>query len=262
MLLHGTFMLLCPVSAIPLPPLAKARSFAVTTTATTGVLAWSVLCATFWRLPQLPDYIPPTGITNERAFWTERVGVANPVDATPYVQAILGAPDDPTTVAWLLDNSNPNSTVLLLPGASTKTQLPLNEPGRPVAIAGDILGTLGAQAPLNGLVIDIHGLSYAFGSHIQPAAGGRVGHNKIAGNAWIVAEYSSATAAPNATAVQIAAARQALACGDLHALIQATTAPMSWSRFWSNVADSYKLTELRVAPNPAQAEAALCGHPR
>lgn len=258
MLLPGTFLLLSPVSVIPLPQPAAARRFAVTTAATAGVLAWSVLCMSSWRLPQQPQFIPPTGITNERAFWSERVGVANPVDATPYVQAILGSPQDRASMAWFLANTNPNHPVLLLPEASADARLPLNQPGRPVAVTGDILGTLGAQTPLNGLVIDIHGLSYAFASHLEPGTEGRVGHDKTAGNAWIAAEYSNVTVAPRASAAQIAAARRALGCGGLRELIQATTAPMSWGRFWTNVTDSFGLTRLRIPPNPAQAASTLC----
>lgn len=263
MLLPGTFMLLCPVSAIPLPPLAAMRRFAVTAAATTGVLAWAVLCAAALRMPQPPGVFPANGITNERAFWVQRVGVAHPVDGNPYVLAILGNPLERDTTAWLLANANtadPNHPVLLVRSTQAEAQLALNETERPVGIAGDILGTLGVQTPLNGLVVDIHGLSYALGAHLEPRAGGRVGHDKTAGNAWIVAQYTTASTGPGASPADITAARQALNCGDLRTLIQATSAPMSWNRFWSNVADSFSLTRLRVSNSPTQAESALCGN--
>lgn len=268
MLLPGTFLLLCPISAVPLPPRTALRRFTVTAVATTGVLAWAVLCAASLRLPQRPGFIPSSGITNERAFWSDRVGVANPVDSASYVQAILGNDNDPKTVAWLLLNVGaPSHPVLLLPSPATQTelQLPLNQPDLPsrpgswpVGISGDILGTLGAQTPLNGLVVDIHGLSYALGSHLEPRPGGRIGHDKTADPVWIVAEYTTADAAPGIDPTAIAAARRALSCGDLNTLLQATTAPMSWNRFWSNVADSFSLTQLRVPNNPIQAESTLC----
>lgn len=269
MLLPGTFLLLCPISAIPLPPRTALRSFTLTSATSAGVLVWAVLCATFWRLPQTPNYIPSSGITNERAFWSERVGVANPVDATPYVQAILGNDGDPRSIAWLLLNvGTPSHPVFLLssPAMHTEIQLPLNQLGQPnqlgwpIAIEGDILGTLGAQTPLNGLVVDIHGLSYALGSHLEPRPGGRIGHDKTADPVWIVAEYTTADSVPGIDPAAIAAARRALGCGDLRTLLQATTAPMSWNRFWSNVADSFNLTQLRVPNNPLKAEPALCSN--
>ena len=263
MLLPGTFMLLCPVSAIPLPSLTAIRRFAVTAVATTGVLAWAVLCAASLRMPQPPGVVPSNGITNERAFWVQRVGVAHPIDGKPYVLAILGNPKDRRSTAWLLANAkttDPNHPILLIGSTQAELQLPLNEPNRPVGIAGDILGTLGVQTPLDGLVVDVHGLSYALGSHLDPRPNGRVGHDKTADNAWIIAEYSTATTAPDASAADIAAARQALSCSDLSTLIQATSAPMSWNRFWSNVADSFSLNQLRVSNNPAQAATTLCGN--
>jgi arabinofuranosyltransferase len=262
MLLPGTFMLLCPVAAIPLPPLAAARRLTITAVATTGVVAWAALCAASWRMPQPPGVIPTNGITNERAFWVQRVGVAHPVDGKPYVLAILGNPRDRRSTAWLLANANttdPNHPVLLIGSTQTELQLPLNETNRPVGIAGDILGTLGVQTPLNGLVVDVHGLSYAVGSHLDARPNGRVGHDKTADNDWIVAEYSTASTAQGASPADIAAARQALNCGDLRTLIQATSAPMSWNRFWSNVADSFTLNQLRVSNDPTQAARAQCG---
>jgi arabinofuranosyltransferase len=270
MLLPGTFLLLCPICAVPLPPRTTLRRLAPTSAATAGVLVWAVLCATFMRLPQTPDYIPSSGITDERAFWSGRVGVANPVNGASYVRAILGNDSDPRSIAWLLLNvGTPSHPVLLLsnPATHTEMQLPLiqpgqagqpNQPGWPVGIEGDILGTLGAQTPLNGLVVDIHGLSYALGSHLEPRPGGRIGHDKTADPVWIVAEYTTADTVPGIDPMTIAAARKALDCGDLRTLHQATTAPLSWNRFWTNVADSLSLTRLRVPNNPLQAESALC----
>jgi arabinofuranosyltransferase len=116
------------------------------------------------------------------------------------------------------------------------------------------------QTPLNGLVVDVHGLSYALGSHLDPRPNGRVGHDKTADNAWIIAEYTTVSTAQGVSPTDIAAAHQALNCGDLRTLIQATSAPMSWNRFWSNVADSFNLNQLRVSNDPTQAARTLCGN--
>ncbi len=266
MLLPGTFLLLCPVAAVPLPHRTSVRTFAVTTLAATGVLVWAVLCATLWRLPQAPGVFSADGITNERTFWVERVGSANPIDAAPYVLTVLGRPDDRESLAWLLANANPTTQpILLLSTGSAGIRLPLNQhqqPARPIGVAGDILGTLGAQTPLDGLVVDIHGLSYALGSHLEPRTSGRVGHNKTVAPAWIVAQYttSDAASALGLRQTDIAAARRAINCGDLRELLQATTAPMSWHRFWSNVLDSFTLTQLRVPNDPSQAANTLCSN--
>ena len=142
--------------------------------------------------------------------------------------------------------------------ASTYASVPLNRPRYSVAITVGLLGIGGAGTPLDGLVVDQHGLAYALGSHQVGDPNGRPGHTKWVIPAWIVAEYSNVTQAPGIPAAQLAAARKALSCGPLAELDQATQAPLTASRFVSNFFHSLTLTTFRFSPDPVTAEKELC----
>ncbi|HEU5333793.1 MAG TPA: hypothetical protein VFU73_13530 [Actinocrinis sp.] len=261
MLLPGTFALLLPIMAVPLPALSSPRRLIAVAVGTALVAAWAGACAAWWRLPQTPGFIPHTGITDERSFWISRVGTENPTSGDPYVDAMIGKASDPATLGALFARDEKSGTPLLVfvpPRSTDLVAIPLDRPGHPIASPGDILGTLGAALPLNALVIDTHGLSYMLGSHFEPGAHGRVGHDKYAGAVWIVADYSTATSVPGIDPVQLAEARSALGCGEVTELRTATEAPLTWGRFWDNVGGSFTLTEMRVPNDPAAAVKEYC----
>ena len=261
MLLPGTFALLLPVMAVPVPALRNPWRLVAVAAGTALLVGWAGACAAWWRLPQSPGIIPHTGITDERAFWVARVGAANPTSAKPYVNAMIGKPSDAASLAGIFARDEKSGTPLLLfvpPGSTALAAIPLDRPGHPIASPGDILGTLGAALPLNALVIDTHGLSYVLGSHFEAGLHGRVGHDKYAGAVWIVADYTDATSVPGIDPAQLAEARRALGCGEVAQLRAATEAPMTWGRFWDNVGGSLTLTEMRVPNDPAAAVAEYC----
>jgi arabinofuranosyltransferase len=149
--------------------------------------------------------------------------------------------------------------VLVYPGPTRSYTTPLNRRGVPVATVASLLGSFGAILPLNDIAIDPHGLSYPYASHMQVDPIGRIGHAKLIGVPWVVADYGTSTHAPGVDPAQVAAARRALRCGDMALLGRATTAPLTWGQFWSNVAHSVTLTKFRVPNDPVQAERQLCG---
>jgi hypothetical protein len=53
--------------------------------------------------------------------------------------------------------------------------------------------------------------------------------------------------------------RRVLACGQLTELIEATTAPLTVSRFIENIKLSWSLHHLRIPPDPHEAEERFCG---
>jgi arabinofuranosyltransferase len=261
MLLPGTFALLMPVAAVPLPERVQPRRLAAAALGTALLLTWSVACMTSWRVHQIPGMVPGSGITDERAFWVSRTGVANPTDAGPFVAMIGGDPHTEGSLAWSLagyERSKPARLVFLPPGGGALTAIPLNRPGVSVAVPGDILGSLGALVPLDGVAVDIHGLSYALGSHFEPGAHGRIGHGKAASPEWIVADYSTAGAIPGLAPAKLAAARRALSCGGMAELRQATEKPLTWNRFWGNVGGALTLTDLRIPNDPRAADHLFC----
>jgi arabinofuranosyltransferase len=266
MLLPATFALLLPVMLVPVP---VPKPGAVRTSASLGLIAatiavWATGAGLRWRDPTPIGIIPASGIANERGFWTVHAGQRNPDNAAPYVLAGLGSANAPGSLEWLITRDARSGRPVLLYQVSQWSpyvSVPLSRPRYPVAVTAYILGTGGAGTPLDGLVVDLHGLSYALGSHLAGDPNGRPGHAKWASPAWVVAAYSDVTRAPGIPAAQLAAARKALSCGSLADLDQATQAPLTASRFAANFFHSLTLTTFRFSPDPVTAERDLCGVP-
>jgi arabinofuranosyltransferase len=264
MLLPPTFALLLPVMLVPVPVTKRGDGLTNATlcllVATIGV--WAVGAALKWRDPVPAGVIPASGIAAERAFWVVRTGQQHPDNAAEFVLAGLGSAQAPGSLEWLIsrDARSGRPELIYDPGTPAGyAAVPLSRPSYPVALAFSLLGQGGAGTPLDGLVVDQHGLSYALGSHLVGDPNGRPGHAKWAVPAWIVAEYSDVTQAPGIPAAQLAAARKALSCGALAELDQATQAPLTIGRFISNFLHSLTLTTFRISPDPVTAEKELCG---
>ena len=267
MLLPPTFALLLPVMLVPVPLPKRTGGLTHVSlcllVATIGV--WAVGAGLKWRDPTPIGIVPQSGIANERGFWTVHTGQRNPDNAADYVLPWMGSADAAGSLEWLISRDARAGRAELLyqvTTASPYVSVPLNRPGYPVAVTAYILGTWGGGTPLDGLVVDMHGLSYALGSHLAGDPNGRPGHTKSVNPAWIVAEYSDVTGAPGIPAAQLAAARKALSCGPLAELDQATGAPLTAGRFVSNLLRSLTLTTFRFSPDPVTAEQELCrlGH--
>jgi arabinofuranosyltransferase len=263
MLLPATFALLLPVMLVPVPVPQRRAGLAGASlgliAATIGI--WAMGAGLRWRDPTPLGIIPQSGIANERGWWSVHLGQQNPDNAAEYVLAQLGSANAPGSLEWLISRDARSGRALLLyqPAiTSWYVAVPLNRPRYPVAAAFYILGTGGAGTPLDGLVVDMHGLSYALGSHQVGDPNGRPGHTKWVVPAWIVAEYSNVTQAPGIPPAQLAAARKALSCGPLAELDQATQDPLTVGRFVSNFFHSLTLTTFRFSPDPVTAEKELC----
>jgi arabinofuranosyltransferase len=263
MLLPATFALLLPVMAVPVPrPGADVTRTVVGGLYIAGIGMWALACGTGWRFAQQPGIIPRSGIVDERAYWVAKIHQGYPDTAAKYVLALMGSASSPGSPEWLISRDASSGKAVLLYPAPTANGLgavPLNRPRYTVATVAVYLGTEGAATPLDGLVVDQRGLSYALGSHQVGAPNGRPGHTRKVSPVWIVAEYSDVTQAPGMPAAQLAAARRALSCGGLAQLDQATRAPLTFGRFVSNFAHSLSLTTLRFSPDPAVAQKELCG---
>jgi arabinofuranosyltransferase len=112
-------------------------------------------------------------------------------------------------------------------------------------------------------VVDHFGLADPVGAHLPAPPPGRPGHEKESPAAWALARYGApgvVSAVPErpATAAQVAAARRALRCGAAAELLEATGAPLTWDRWWANLAGSPERTSLRIPADPLEAERRLC----
>ena len=263
MLLPATFALLLPAMLVPVPVPKRAGGLANASlcllAATIGV--WALGAGLRWRDPTPLGIIPQSGIANERGWWSVHTGQRNPDNAAEYVLAIMGSANAPGNLEWAISRDARSGRAVLFYQGTTSPgvfSVPLNRPWYSVAVTVTILGAGGAGTPLDGLVVDQHGLSYALGSHLVGDPNGRPGHAKWASPAWIVAEYSNVTEAPGIPPAQLAAARKALSCGPLAELDQATQAPLTAGRFVSNLFHSLTLTTFRFSPDPVTAERELC----
>lgn len=264
MLLPAMFTLLLPVMLAPAPVPRRGGGLASVSlcllVATAGV--WALGAGLRWRDPAPLGIIPDSGIANERGFWSVHTGQQNPDNATAYVLTGLGPANAAGSLEWTISRDARSGRAVLLYQVAQWTpyvSVPLSRSRYPVAVTGYILGSWGAGTPLDGLVVDMHGLSYALGSHLVGDPNGRPGHAKWVTPAWVVAEYSDVTQAPGIPAAQLAAARKALSCGPLAELDQATQGPLTAGRFASNFFHALTLTTFRLSPDPVSAEKELCG---
>ena len=98
------------------------------------------------------------------------------------------------------------------------------------------------------------GITNALNSHFSVQQRARPGHEKWLVPDWFLARFSGS---PPATP-KVADAKAALGCGELAELLRATEEPLTWARFWRNVALAPRLTAFRFSPDPTAARAA-CG---
>jgi arabinofuranosyltransferase len=262
MLLPPTFALLLPVMLVPVP-VPKLRggltqASLLMLAATIGI--WAMGAGLRWRDPTPPGAVPESGIAAERGYWSIFTHQQYPDNGAEYVLAGMGSANATGSLEWQIsrDARSGRPELFYYPGGSSYVSVPLSQPGYSVAVEFYRLGTGGAGTPLDGLVVDQYGLAYALGSHQVGDPNGRPGHTKWVIPAWVVAEYSNVTQAPGIPAAQLAAAREALSCGTLSELDQATQAPLTASQFVSNFFHSLTLTTFRVSPDPATAEKELC----
>lgn len=259
MLLPATFTLLLPVMTVPLPRALDGRGVAAAL-ALAGTAGWAVICAFSLRLEQKPWVIPPDGIVNERVYWMQRTGAAHPTDPGPYLQMVGGSTDPATSLRQHARTLYVGSLPMLYladPDNNIVTAVPLGRGDVPVAMSGELLGTLGAMVPLDGLAVDDHGLSYAVGSHLD-VNGLRIGHQKSTSITWLLADYTAVPTGAVSNGGAVDTARVDLGCGSMATLQRATRGPLGVGDFFRNVWDSYALTGLRVSNDPVYAQDDLC----
>jgi arabinofuranosyltransferase len=249
MLLPGLFMLLLPMSLVPVSRWAVLPAV--------GLGAWALVCAVAWRVPYgLID--GATGISDERAFYVTQSGTAHPDTGADHARY------DPITQT--ADSALAlRRRVLVLPDvtlvAPDVTLVPLR-PDLPdgFALTWPALGVNGVDVPLDQLSVDPMGLSYPLAAHLDVTAVGRAGHDKWLPDVWLVADYGD----PNASVpqgidpVQLAAARRALSCGALAELQASARAPMTVGRFWSNLVGAVGRSSLTFPGDPVAAEREFC----
>ena len=148
------------------------------------------------------------------------------------------------------------------PATPTCYQVPLR-PGIPAygAIQWPTIGIFSNTAGNDIHIVDNLSLADPIGSHLELTRRGRAGHEKLLPAAWIVARFADPAAplpAGGPSAADVAAAREALNCGEIPELLAAVSNPMTPARFAHNLLDAFRFYRFRIPPDPEQARKSLC----
>jgi arabinofuranosyltransferase len=252
MLLPAFFTVLLPVAAIRLPLSLNARAIAGSA-AVVGLLVWSGFAGTTLRTGLGSDVDQDTGLVDERAFYVERAEHPNPVTLEDYQHGDLD---------WLrkgLDARNrvqTGSRVVVIRGNEYPIATHVPEEIRLVITGGNI-GIMGYAAGPSVHVVDRLGLADPLGSRIELRERGRPGHEKALPMIWVVGRFTALGEAhvddPNYPLVL-----EALQCGQIGELIEATTAPLTPERFLRNIRSSWLFHTVRIPIDVNEAHAMFC----
>ena len=236
-----------------------------------GIAVWAVVCAGWLRYvpPSVTSLDPRTVfISNERNSWISATDNAHPVTAADYARALSGSAG--ARLHRMADQVPPGHQRLLV---VTDPFVPVDrarvEPARsplPFSLAVDVpaIGVIGYLAGPDVYLFDSYSLANPIGSHTIVVEHARPGHEKFIGPAWMVARFGvPGTAVPPAAGgvsmVSMAAARRALGCDPLASYLRAITAPLTVSRFVSDIGAAFGNTTFSFRAEPSLAAATLCG---
>lgn len=265
LLLPALFLVLCPVAVIPVPAWRRGRTAAVLAGALVcGVAAWAAVCATVMRI-DYPASFTVAGISDERGFYAAAAGTAHPVSLADHGHTGLTAVADQVQTSFDAGRGEVflQDTVVATPAGVRL--LPVGRADGGTVFRVSQAGYLGFAVSDDVQVIDTYGLTDVLGSHLEPGAPGRAGHEKPVPIVWFWAQYAEGLpdAARNPSYGSVSPsglndAHAALSCGRLAELVEATSAPMDLGRFWDNLTGATARTSLRVPQDPGVARDAFC----
>ena len=280
-LLPSRFLILLPVSVVPLPvgPArgsadASVRRVAVPVTAAAWlvVIGWAVTVQVVEDpFREEPESITSAGIVDERQFYIQRTGHRHPLLADDYL-------DFPRMRALVRDVSrNETGAVFLpVPGFQDRWDVvaydhpmpglaPFELPEDPVKTVVFLnLGMTSMNLPLDVGVYDTVGLASPLAAHTDRMEDGRIGHDKFLPYDWVLAQrqvIENPVNFPRWIDVNwVNQAEVALQCPATQALIESYSAPLTPERRWSNLVNAFSFAEYRINRIPAY-EVQRCGLP-
>ncbi|MCX5201442.1 hypothetical protein OG897_08245 [Streptomyces sp. NBC_00237] len=263
LLLPALFLLVLPVTVVPLPARAtRARAAMLATLALVGV--WAVLSAVVMR-PSYGAGYGPGGVTDERLWWSAATETDRPLDGAPFTAALAKASPTLKEALDLREKGIGPARALLFRGDAAwlygRTEL-LPKHATGLVVSGQNAGSLGALVPLDGHAVDTLGLTSPLASHLEMGERGRPGHEKSLSGEWLMADYavpgSYAETYQDSVRESVAAGRRALACPGPVDLLAAVREPLTAGRLWANLTGAWGRTTLRIPDDPGAAERALC----
>jgi arabinofuranosyltransferase len=249
-----------------------------------GLAIWSLVCVSWLRPSNVVPFIH--NMHDERATAIADSGERNPIDLNAYPRFVsLGRVleetaasipsghrsmvvlEDPGRV-FIVPSTKPQSLAVLekhwkefvgLNLSTAHSTLPFR-----LAINLSSIGEMGYEAGPNVYIFDALSLANPIGSHTTVAVRGVPGHEKVIGQAWMIARFAApGEEIPNisifALAQETASARRALDCNPLRSYLAAITKPLTFSQALSNIVHSYTYTTMSFDPDPNNAVRQLCG---
>jgi len=131
-------------------------------------------------------------------------------------------------------------------------------PGRTTLVSSSA-GVSGYQAGPDVIVHEANALADLVGSHMPPLPRSLAGHRKREPWEWIIAMTTRPGVTAGLDAAKVEAGRHAIGCGELADLLAATSRPLTFGRFFSNVVDAPGWTRLDVPRDEQRAERKFCG---
>jgi arabinofuranosyltransferase len=221
--------------AVPASLAVERRSLPAIATASTAV-AWSLVAVVALRPPPPPR----SYVVADVADWRTVEGSAIvPKDVTFGLSGMqVGEAYRAGVRGYLTDVS--------------KSALPGRDPHRLVVDMGSI-GVPAWHTGTNVWVVDIGGLAEPLAARFPDVPGRPAGHRKATQTAWYDARFGAAVGGP-----KVVAARHALTCQPISGLLRAVDAPLTPSRFFSNILHSFSYTTLHIPDDPIKAQQRFC----
>jgi arabinofuranosyltransferase len=234
------------------------------------IAVWAVVCGGWLRYvpPKVTSLDPRTVfISNERNNWISATGNPHPVTAADYARALSGqvgpllrrmAHQVPAGQQRMLVVTDPYAPIDPRATVPARSGLPFR-----LVVNVPAIGVIGYLAGPDVYLFDSYSLANPIGSHTVIVHHARPGHEKFIGPSWMVARFGVPgrplpTGAGQPGAVSVAAARRALGCEPLAGYLHAITAPLTVSRFVSDLAHSFTDTTLSFSADPLRAADELC----
>ncbi|MEY2452299.1 MAG: arabinofuranosyltransferase [Acidimicrobiaceae bacterium] len=261
MLLPALFALMMPVAVI-----VPAQRRAWLPIVIVGL--WGIICSASMRVPY--DTVGTEGIADERAVYVASAGRPNPVTLADYGSGLAAPPvhDDSGVVhRWVAEGravrviAKAGARVLFI-GQTAFAREESSAVPAIVVVDRFNIGMFGFAAGPDVFVVDRLGLADPIAGRLTSLPGGRIGHDKMLDDAWILARFGqiSQPSPLDAQATdRVSAAARALRCDALRDLLNHVEGGISVPDFFSNVLASVRLQLLEVPSDPSVAEGRFCG---
>ena len=267
-LLTPLFCMVAPIAVIPLvlpdgTRMARGAGYlfvGATSVLWASIAGWSLWVANSNGMGSDATRVTYSGIVDERRFYAQATGNANPLTAADYLdyprmRAVMTALNNTPDGALLLPSGNYDQwdVVPAIPPPPPPPDAPADANrvrNGPHTVFFTNLGMLGMNVGLDVRVIDQIGLANPLAAHTARLEDGRIGHDKNLFPDWAVAEgpflKTRPFIPPYIDEDWIVQAEAALECPSTDAMLNSVRGPMGPRRFLSNLLHAYELTQYRI----------------